>query len=155
MQATLKLMHTCVVAEMFISQYLRGGAMPPVPDWKHYTVGWAQLIYWKSLTSLLWRISNQGNNWLSRSHTPELEYTNRMLNSMGLKVYICQFASLLLFKTSYFSGSLGKKRGVAVRPQEPKRCRCFCWSFRRQPWPRCSCEGSPQGHRHRHCPGLR
>jgi len=32
--------------------------MPPVPDWKHYTVG---------------------------SHTPELEYTQRMLKSMGLK----------------------------------------------------------------------
>jgi len=32
--------------------------MPPVPDWKHYTVG---------------------------SHTPELQYTQRMLNSMGLK----------------------------------------------------------------------
>merc|ERR1712130_1001947 len=51
-------MGTSTREEMFISQYLRGGAMPPVPDWKHYTVG---------------------------SHTPELEYTQRMLKSMGLK----------------------------------------------------------------------
>ena len=38
----------CFVAEMFISQYLRGGAMPPVPDWKHYTVGWVDRCTGKS-----------------------------------------------------------------------------------------------------------
>ena len=46
------------------------------------------LLYKNSHTKshLLWRISNQGNNQVPRSHTPELQYTQRMLNSMGLKV---------------------------------------------------------------------
>ena len=83
-----------------------------------------------------------------RSHTPELEYTQRMLKSMGLKVSF-QLESLSL--TFFFPGPLAEERGVALRPAEPQCGCCFrssqpCWYSRQ--------DHLPQGHRDRPRLGL-
>ena len=161
--------------ETFVCFCFRNVHLAVSARWGHAPCSWLEALhcwvgrqmYWKSpafqestskKVPLLWsnlnfhlssEAGNLGNNLVSRSHTPELEYTQRMLKSMGLKVSLPQ-PPLPLLKISYFSGSLAEERGMAVWPQEPQRGRCF-WIHHTWRFPQ---ERLPQRNRHRPCLGL-
>ena len=83
-----------------------------------------------------------------RSHTPELEYTQRMLKSMGLKV--TKHCKPVFWECS-LTGSLAEKRGLAIWSPQPERGSSLCSS---QPvWSSCQ-DHLPQGHWNWTRPGL-